>query len=1175
MATLAAPRAAPSRAPRRARSRVRASSSSRADSRSTADDDRDDVVRVAVLCGGPTAERGVSLNSARSILDHLRDPGIALECYYVDRALRAWPITPRRVYCNTPSDFDFQLGREDAAVNADPDAPAGAPQGPLASPRALAAHLKRRGAIAFPAIHGAFGEDGVLRAALESAGVPFVGSPSRAADAAFDKASCAATLRRAGFPVLPALVLAASELKRVDSDDSKSERVRSSAVRAKIRAWFDALSVDPSRGAVAVKPARGGSSLGVVVGRGVAFAAEAAERTADAFPAETAILVERHAGSRAREFTAIVLETRDGPVALAPTEVQVRGVDDEEEEAPEEAKAAAEATAGRASRLASDPSDLVGSSDLVSRVFDFRRKYLPSRLVAYHTPARFGDAGVRACMREAERAFAALGLRDVARLDGFFLPSDDAALFELELESGESGGGLGSSTRAAVAEAAGGFPVFTDVNVVSGMEQTSFMFLQAAEAGLAHGGVLRHCLESACARHGARPPPRPRRGGGGGEGGEGEGGEGEGEGGASGAAGASRRRVFVLFGGETSERQVSLTSGANVWLKLRQLSDRFDATPMLLTARSGASESSSPRLEDRVVWRLEYADVLRHTVEEAEASAERRRRFESESEPGSLSESDESHAAERRLSAELRARLAASGYFPAGVNDVNDGANEASSDFCPTDHPRFRADAFSSSSSLDENEALPRELTLGALADLARERDAVVFIALHGGAGEDGRLQALLERKGVAFTGSKSAASALCADKAATGAALATVRSIIGGGVFGGGGAGRGRCVASPKRVVARAELERLGDATRTSDEEVEEAFRAWADDLDRRGGLFLGGGEGGFRGEGGFGGGAGDARAPRATRRLCVKPASDGCSTGVARLRGAADLRAYAAAIAEGAATFAAPVLSGEEAEDGGEGAEDGGEGSSRRGGSAIELPPRSTARFLVEPFVETAAWRLRVEKGREGGRERLELERRERSRVSGGGDGEGGGRFVTGEGGGRFVAGEGEGVFVSEAGDRYDGYGTWVEMTVGVCGFDGGGLRAMPPSVTVASGASRVLTLEEKFQGGTGVNLTPPPASLAAPSVLASVEATVARAAEALGIEGFARIDAFVDVDSGEVIVIEANTVPGMTPSTVLFHQALADEPSLEPAEFLAKAVEHAAERRRREREEEEEEE
>jgi hypothetical protein len=31
-------------------------------------------VLVAVLCGGPTAERGISLNSARSVLDHLRAP---------------------------------------------------------------------------------------------------------------------------------------------------------------------------------------------------------------------------------------------------------------------------------------------------------------------------------------------------------------------------------------------------------------------------------------------------------------------------------------------------------------------------------------------------------------------------------------------------------------------------------------------------------------------------------------------------------------------------------------------------------------------------------------------------------------------------------------------------------------------------------------------------------------------------------------------------------------------------------------------------------------------------------------------------------------------------------------------------------------------------------------------
>ena len=43
---------------------------------------------------------------------------------------------------------------------------------------------------------------------------------------------------------------------------------------------------------------------------------------------------------------------------------------------------------------------------------------------------------------------------------------------------------------------------------------------------------------------------------------------------------------------------------------------------------------------------------------------------------------------------------------------------------------------------------------------------------------------------------------------------------------------------------------------------------------------------------------------------------------------------------------------------------------------------------------------------------------------------------------------------------------------------------------------------------------------------------------------------------------MIIEANTVPGMTPSTVLFHQALAARPPMEPAEFLARAVRLALE-------------
>lgn len=33
------------------------------------------------------------------------------------------------------------------------------------------------------------------------------------------------------------------------------------------------------------------------------------------------------------------------------------------------------------------------------------------------------------------------------------------------------------------------------------------------------------------------------------------------------------RKVFVIFGGETSERQVSLMSGTNVWLNLLAFDD--------------------------------------------------------------------------------------------------------------------------------------------------------------------------------------------------------------------------------------------------------------------------------------------------------------------------------------------------------------------------------------------------------------------------------------------------------------------------------------------------------------------------------------------------------------------------------------------------------------------------
>jgi D-alanine-D-alanine ligase len=60
--------------------------------------------------------------------------------------------------------------------------------------------------------------------------------------------------------------------------------------------------------------------------------------------------------------------------------------------------------------------------------------------------------------------------------------------------------------------------------------------------------------------------------------------------------------------------------------------------------------------------------------------------------------------------------------------------------------------------------AVPVPLPL-AVSRLAEGRPDCVFVALHGGAGEDGRIQGLLDLLGLPYTTSGSAASGLCMDK--------------------------------------------------------------------------------------------------------------------------------------------------------------------------------------------------------------------------------------------------------------------------------------------------------------------------------------------------------------------------------------------------------------------------
>lgn len=121
--------------------------------------------------------------------------------------------------------------------------------------------------------------------------------------------------------------------------------------------------------------------------------------------------------------------------------------------------------------------------------------------------------------------------------------------------------------------------------------------------------------------------------------------------------------------------------------------------------------------------------------------------------------------------------------------------------------------------------------------------------------------------------------------------------------------------------------------------------------------------------------------------------------------------------------------------------------------------------------------------------------------------------------------------------------------------------------PSEALASG--EVLSLEEKFLAGEGQNITPArfvPAHLpfSHEHISKQVRATLKQAAKILNVTGYARIDAFVRVyedGTAETIVIEINSLPGMTPATCIFHQCAIN--GYKPYEFIHQILNFGIER------------
>jgi D-alanine-D-alanine ligase len=127
-------------------------------------------------------------------------------------------------------------------------------------------------------------------------------------------------------------------------------------------------------------------------------------------------------------------------------------------------------------------------------------------------------------------------------------------------------------------------------------------------------------------------------------------------------------------------------------------------------------------------------------------------------------------------------------------------------------------------------------------------------------------------------------------------------------------------------------------------------------------------------------------------------------------------------------------------------------------------------------------------------------------------------------------------------------------MELTIGCLGNDT--VTVLPPTMVMRSDA--ILTVHEKFLPGAGENQTPAPLDAAATLF---VQETIKDVYRTLNCRGYARIDCFyqsADISptgAQRLVVLEINTLPGLTPATCLFHQAA--EIGMRPAELLSTII------------------
>ncbi|MBI5156736.1 MAG: D-alanine--D-alanine ligase [Acidimicrobiia bacterium] len=234
------------------------------------------MARVAVFFGGRSEEHEVSCVSAVSTLTALAEKGHETIAVGIDR------------------DGEFHL--------ADPTGSPLVAEGPLVHLEVPGGRLLGHGQpvtvdVAFPVLHGPFGEDGTIQGLFEMADLPYVGSGVLGSAIAMDKDVAKRLCREAGIPIGKYLVVRGAEFQMAPGD---------TAGRVGGELGYP----------VFVKPANLGSSVGIGKAEDEASLKDAIHAAMDH---DRKVLVE--AEVRGREIEVAVLE---GPRASVPGEIIVK-----------------------------------------------------------------------------------------------------------------------------------------------------------------------------------------------------------------------------------------------------------------------------------------------------------------------------------------------------------------------------------------------------------------------------------------------------------------------------------------------------------------------------------------------------------------------------------------------------------------------------------------------------------------------------------------------------------------------------------------------------------------------------------------------------------------------------------------------------------------------------------